>query len=273
MASCFRASACWRSSRPTSRCRASSSAAGAPQSSSSFLASARDSFCDAICARLASSVPAAAPTPRKEHLLTTRWRTGMCACSSARNNLSDSATAKCVGMDTTIKLVVSESSNTSLKEAMATIKRSRLALLTSSCRWKSSPMTEPRIRPSGLDPNTFSFKDRRSPISPCRNCGKDSSRRVCPVGAVSITIRSKLDMSDSPRRCISLASATASSMPGGDISSVADSASRSIPACDSTRRSPAPRPPGSRRRASRRWSSFRAFRNSSTTSCGSISIP
>mmetsp|Transcript_107534 Transcript_107534/g.302691 ORF Transcript_107534/g.302691 Transcript_107534/m.302691 type:complete len:204 (-) Transcript_107534:931-1542(-) len=141
----------------------------------------------AAAAETSSSLPS---SWIKGHWFRTTCRTGICAWSKAKRRRLDSATARCVGIDTTTKFVICASSNTALTEDMEPMSRSRYDFVTSNCCCKSSPTMRPRKCPIGEKPDTFWLTERTVPIRPCKNRGNDNNRSVWPVGAVSITTRS-----------------------------------------------------------------------------------
>mmetsp|Transcript_21878 Transcript_21878/g.55688 ORF Transcript_21878/g.55688 Transcript_21878/m.55688 type:complete len:320 (-) Transcript_21878:1241-2200(-) len=144
---------------------------------------------------------------------TTSVRTGMCSFLSASASLHDSAAAMMVGMVTMTNSVEAGLRNRSRASAMRALSSSSFSTAMSfSCGW---PVKNDLTAPSD------SFWRRRTilPMDASRKSGSVSSRSVCPVGAVSKMMRLKCAYCGALRNCTTFEMATASSTPGGGVSS------------------------------------------------------
>mmetsp|Transcript_35919 Transcript_35919/g.88391 ORF Transcript_35919/g.88391 Transcript_35919/m.88391 type:complete len:231 (-) Transcript_35919:53-745(-) len=150
--------------------------------------------------------------------------------SATRRSLS--RVARAVGMVTTRNCVRSLSINISFSSIAWSLCRSTARTASSMSSLVSSPLTKLLIpnrllaafrAPSTLRLMSSSFLRKLSTKS-----GKASSRRVCPVGAVSTITRSN---SAPLTSCMTLPRATTSSIPGGGLSKMsANSSSPILPA-------------------------------------------
>mmetsp|Transcript_10733 Transcript_10733/g.23071 ORF Transcript_10733/g.23071 Transcript_10733/m.23071 type:complete len:261 (-) Transcript_10733:1388-2170(-) len=194
----------------------------------------------------------------------TMLRTGIDSFLSAAASLQLSDAAMMVGMVTTTNSVVFSLRNTSRASAMRSLSSSSLTTAgsLSFCLPVKKLVTAPVT--------SVSFWRRRTslPIDTSRKSGRDSRRSVWPVGAVSKMMRLYWANSGFFKNWTTLDSATASSTPGGGVSSSSPSC-RSL-SCSAT----PPRPtPSSTSFSFLPPSSCMTCLNSARASSGSISMP
>mmetsp|Transcript_27861 Transcript_27861/g.69969 ORF Transcript_27861/g.69969 Transcript_27861/m.69969 type:complete len:296 (+) Transcript_27861:1352-2239(+) len=146
--------------------------------------------------------------------LTTRRWAGTFSLRSDCNRRLLSEMPRTVGMVTITNSVVSSLRKRSFTSLSCALSASSFAT-ASSCSWLSTPN-----RPLTASVAEVSFCRSRTilPMEASRKSGSESRRRVCPVGAVSKTMRVNLAYLSSLMNCTTLAIAMASSRPGGGVS-------------------------------------------------------
>mmetsp|Transcript_28960 Transcript_28960/g.74321 ORF Transcript_28960/g.74321 Transcript_28960/m.74321 type:complete len:234 (-) Transcript_28960:2459-3160(-) len=141
-------------------------------------------------------------------------RTGTCSSLSDLARRALSLAAIIVGMATMMNSVRAGSRNSCRASSMFALTCSSLSTAGSRSAWNPNmPFTE--------SPASFSFWRSRKifPTEASRKSGRLSIRSVWPVGAVSKTMHSNLAYSSAFRKATTLLMATASSTPGGVVSS------------------------------------------------------
>mmetsp|Transcript_5195 Transcript_5195/g.20940 ORF Transcript_5195/g.20940 Transcript_5195/m.20940 type:complete len:262 (-) Transcript_5195:705-1490(-) len=196
----------------TSRCAASidSSASVAPASFNSAIASV-----NAVSFAFKSATRSLNPSPETCTIwLITMRDTGTLSLRSSPRRRPLSLIPSTVGIVTMTNSVVFSSRNKAFTSFNCAFSFSSFCTASSGA---SSPTPN---KPFTASPMPVSFCRKRTilPMLASRKSGSDSKRSVCPVGAVSKTMRVNLAYFSSLMNCTTLAMAIASSSPGGGVS-------------------------------------------------------
>ena len=147
--------------------------------------------------------------------LTTSLRAGTDSLRSSASRRPLSLMPSTVGIVTMTNSVVSSFRNRSFTSCSCALSLSSLTT-ASSCASSATPNRDLTASPAEV---SFCRSRTIFPMDASRKSGSESSRRVCPVGAVSNTMRVNLAYFSSLMNCTTLAIAIASSRPGGGVSS------------------------------------------------------